>query len=341
MTGAGDHSGAHPRRPRFHRQSPPALRLTADDLEIIRHVGRFRFLRSSHIAQLLPERSPKKIIGRLHALYHAGYLDRPRAQINYFAQSGSAPIVYALGNEGAEILAETGAKPAPIVDWTDKNRTAKRPYIEHALMLADLMVGVERVTGQHKEAKLLSEEKLLELAPPETRKARNPWALTGAFSEKGKRHSVTVAPDWVFALEFPQSGKRSNFFVEIDRATMPVSRSDPNQTSFKKKLQTYLAAHRAKQHVDRLGFRNLRILTVTTSAERIKSMLAAVDEITASKGSGMFLFASREMFYQNADPLTSPWITSRGPVLIDIRGVAPSPPAKTRLRPPDADATEA
>src|SRR5258708_35190459 len=42
------------RRPRFRRASePPAFRLTDGDVEIVRQLARFRFLRSTHIAALV------------------------------------------------------------------------------------------------------------------------------------------------------------------------------------------------------------------------------------------------------------------------------------------------
>ena len=184
-------------------------------------------------------------------------------------------------------------------------------------MLADLMVGIEQATKKRDDVKFLSAEQLLEAAPPETRKASTPWALSAEFVHNGKRHRGTVVPDWVFALEFPKSGRRANFFVEIDRATMPVSRSDLRQTSFKKKLQTYLAVHREQQHVHRLGFRNVRILTLTTSADRITSMLAAVAETTKGRGSGMFLFANHNKLSQSVNHVAAPWVTSRGMAFID------------------------
>ena len=61
-------------------------------------------------------RPPKKLIERLAALYHNQYLDRPRAQLDYYATAGSAPIVYALGNLGAHVLSEIDGTPAPKVD---------------------------------------------------------------------------------------------------------------------------------------------------------------------------------------------------------------------------------
>jgi len=81
------------RRARFRRDDPQRIRLTGDDLAVIRHVARNRFLRSTHLLRLLEGRSSKKLLERLAALYHNGYLDRPRAQLDFYATAGSAPIV--------------------------------------------------------------------------------------------------------------------------------------------------------------------------------------------------------------------------------------------------------
>ena len=72
-----------------------------------------------------------------------------------------------------------------------------------------------------------------------------------------------MIPDLVFGLQLT-TGKRLNFMVEIDRGTMPVSRSDPDRTSFEQKMRVYLAAHAAKQHERQFGWKNFRVLTVTT-----------------------------------------------------------------------------
>ena len=82
------------RRPRFRRASePPAFRLTDDDVVIVRQLARYRFLRSTHIAALIG-RSLDRTNDRLSRLFHAGYLDRPRAKLDYYPTAGSAPIVY-------------------------------------------------------------------------------------------------------------------------------------------------------------------------------------------------------------------------------------------------------
>ena len=68
------------------------------------------------------------------------------------------------------------------------------------------------------------------------------------------------------------------------------------QSSYHRKLLAYLAAHKTRQHVEGPGFSNLRVLTLTTSAERVASMLDVVREITGGKGTGIFLFADTKQF---------------------------------------------
>src|SRR6202161_1794841 len=94
------------RLPRFRRASdPPALRLTDDDAEIIRQVARHRLIRSTHIAALVG-RSLDRTHDRLQRLFHAGYVDRPRAQLDRFPTSGSAHYIYALADRGVRLLRE-------------------------------------------------------------------------------------------------------------------------------------------------------------------------------------------------------------------------------------------
>jgi Replication-relaxation len=312
-----DSVAAGHRRARFERAISTPIHLTDDDLCIIKTVARCRFLRSTHIVQLLSQRSPRKVIERLCALYHAGFLDRPRAQINYFASAASAPIIYALGNRGAHVLAERTLVLPPLSDWTDKNREAKRPYIEHALLLADLMLPLETGLRDCDDIDYVDADALLATVRVRARHAENPWATKAVIRHNGAHHVIPAIPDAVFALHFKKVNRQSYFFVEADRATMPISRSDLSQSSYRRRLLTYLAAHKEKQHVERFGFHNLRVLTVTTSAERVASMIAEVRDITGGRGSGIFLFADQRTLASHGHPLVAPWTTSEGPVRID------------------------
>ena len=308
----------HHRRPRFAREGRDIIRITADDSAVIGHVGRYRFLSSVQLLRLFPERSRQNLLRRFSSLFHAGYLDRPDVQINHFAFSGSAPIIYALGNKGAELYAQLQHTASPLIDWTDKNRSLTRPYIEHTLLIADVMIGLETTLLSRADLAVLRDAALRPLLPTTRWRLSNPWSLSARIAQDGKHQTISVAPDAVFAIQFLTFDRRSHFFLEADRATMPIERSSLSQSSFKRKLQVYLAAHRANEHQLKFGFRNLRVLTVTTSMERIQSMLQVVKAITDGNGHGMFLFTDAATLAKYSDPLTLPWITTAGPVRIDV-----------------------
>lgn len=221
------------RRPRFVRRNPPPLRVTDDDLAIIRHVAEHRFLRSTHLVRLL-NRSPDKVLRRLAALYHNGYLDRPRSQRDHYPRAGSASLVYALGNRGAWHCAMNGADLAAASDWTDKNRSAGRPYIEHALLVADLMVAIEIAARENPTIKFVPAGTIHADMPEELRHTHSSWTLTASLPYSNVELSVT--PDKVFALDFLNLGRRNYFFVEADRGKMPIERASLAQSSFKKKV---------------------------------------------------------------------------------------------------------
>jgi hypothetical protein len=92
------------RRPRLRRApEPPPFRVTDDDVAIVRQLARHRFLRSAHIAALVGH-SLDRTNDRLSRLFHAGYLDQPRAQLDRFPVAGSSHFMYALADRGARIM---------------------------------------------------------------------------------------------------------------------------------------------------------------------------------------------------------------------------------------------
>lgn len=300
------------RRARFRRDDPPSIRLTGDDIAAIRHVAKHRFLRSTHLIELLG-RPSKKFLERLAALYHNGYLDRPRKQLDYYATAGSKPLVYALGNKGADVLSEIEGRPRAKVDWTWKNRDAGKLFIEHTLLIADLMVSAESAISRTDHFRLIEPEDMLAGAPETTRRAKNPWSLPVRIVQAGIQHDLSLIPDKVFGFDNIAARKRSYFFVEADRGTMPVTRSHPRQTSFQQKILGYLAGSRpVNLHGQHFGIGNFRVLTITTSQERIVSMIEAVREATKGTGSNQFLFTDHASLQKSPDVLTLEWTSGKG-----------------------------
>ena len=303
----GNESNA-PRRKRFSRGTAPALRLTGDDAAIILHVAKHRFLNSRHIIGLMPHRSAKKLIERLGVLYHNGFLDRPRAQLTYYAAAGSAPMVYALGNCGAHVLAERTEFKSPRVDWTWKNRSIGRLFLEHTLMTADVMVGLACHVRQRTGITLIEPQ---QIAATALNQKRTPFSFTAR--PQGFSMELTVVPDCVFGLDIDGQRSAKYFFLEADRATMPVVRSDLNQTSMMRKFLAYVAGGGSQNAFGKqLGINNFRVLVVTTSTQRMTTMIEALKMATGGVGSRQFLFADHEAVRRAENLLDLEWLTGKG-----------------------------
>lgn len=299
------------RRPRFHREEPPAFRLTDDDVEIVRQLARHRFLRSTHIAALVG-RSLDRANDRLSRLYHAGYLDRPRAQLDYYPSSGSAPMVYALADRGARLLIERDGIEFANLEWSRKNREAGRPFIEHQLEIMDFYVALQCSARLRNDLRLIHPNELIGSFPDQRVNPRNPFALRTRLVHGGVAREIAVVPDLSFGLLFPDRSRRC-FVVEIDRGTMPVVRTDFTQTSFERKMRGYLTAYAAKQHEKQFGWRAFRVLTITTDPARERSMQEALRRIRIpqSPGASLFFFQTRQEI-SASDLLTQSWTDGDG-----------------------------
>lgn len=309
------------RTKRFERDPDyvPHMRLTARDVAILRHVSRHRFLNSQQIAKLVGE-SPR-IVRRLQSLFAEGYLDRPRAQLVYYGKSGSEPLVYGIGRLGAKVLADQHEDTHDAFRWTLKNKRAGQIFVQHTIEAADILVRLATATRTTAHIKLITEDQILTEVPAATREMAKPHRLSADVEHNGKRFRLSVIPDGVFALEFGDGVlepiERSNFLLELDRETMPVMRKakslgkEGRQTSMLSKFLTYHRAWRDGLHRDRYGWENFRVLTVTTSAKRIATMIDAVKEITNGRGSSLFLFAEQSQL-DGHDIFDIDWQSGKG-----------------------------
>jgi hypothetical protein len=279
------------------------MELTPRDRDILKQVQRHRFLRSSQVVLLLGG-SRQHVLRRLQLLYHHGFLERPRAQLDYFHQGGgSRSLVYGLGNKGAAILKRELSLPFHQLRWGARNRSTGRLYLEHTLLIAELMVSLELACRRHGAVKLLTGDELL---PPGAPPPREPFRWQVQVTPRLK---CGVIPDQVFAFEFPD-GRRQFYFLEADRATMPVIRQNLAQSSIYRKLLAYEATWTQGIHRSRFGFNRFRVLTVTRSPERVQTMVAACRQL--NRGQGLFLFTDRAGFLSCPDALSARWRNGKG-----------------------------
>ena len=270
------------RSPRFKRAPLVVpMQLTPRDREIIRLIHRHRFLRSTWIVALIGH-SKQQVLRRLKLLFQHGYLERPRAQLEYYERGGSRPIVYGLSNKGGKLLQSILGGG---ITWSEGDGAVGEIFLEHATLVSDVMATIELACRRRGDIRLLYED---ELRLPVAR-APFQWQVKLAG---GAPHGVV--PDRVFALEYSDANEgtqRAYYFLEADRGTMPVVRTNLVQTSFHRKLLAYEATWAQKIHQRRLGIHRFRVLTVTTSEARVKSLIDACSRL--HRGHGLFLFADR------------------------------------------------
>ena len=290
------------RRKRFERDTPPPFQITPRDIDLVRHVAQHRFLRSTHLSALVA--SPhKKVCDRLTALFHAGYLDRPRAQLEYHVKNGgSAPMVYELDARGARLLREnqvdTNAGRS-----TFKKREVRRPFVLHTLGIADFRVALKLSVRTRNDLTLFERTEVLRAAPRRT---------SPSHDEHGSEH---VVPDDLFALRFAD-GRQRSYFVEIDRDTMPVVRGDARhsgveRSSILRKLQAYAGMRASKRHVQEFGWRTFRVLFVTPTLARVTAILDAVCAFVPAH-KDLFLAVDQATLTNAQDILAVPWTSADG-----------------------------
>ncbi|HTT98822.1 MAG TPA: replication-relaxation family protein, partial [Rhizomicrobium sp.] len=194
-------AGKRASHPRFRRDGEaPRIELTDDDVTILQHVYRYRFIRSDDIHRLLAGRSADRVSRRLTLLFRNEYLDRPPAQIDRFGQGGSHAFVYGLGMNGARFLKEKQGMAVGPTDWRSRNRTYVRENLEHTVAVSHFMIDLEIACRSRDDLSLIQFADILAAAPSETRSAKNPMSWKVPMRWQGGQAQVHLVPDAIFGL---------------------------------------------------------------------------------------------------------------------------------------------
>ena len=179
-------------------------------------------------------------------------------------------------------------------------QSPKQVYLQHSLLVSTVMVALENSCARSGAVRLVREE---ELAANMNLREPFRWTVTVHSRRLGLR------PDNVFGLEHMQTGERSYYFLEADRATMPIIRRTLTQSSFQRKLLAYEATWRQNVHRSRFGFHRFRVLTVTSNIERVRHLIESCSKLR--RAHGIFLFADFPSLQRHDDPLTMPWQSAK------------------------------
>jgi DNA-binding transcriptional ArsR family regulator len=299
------------RRRFFERpEEPRALRIKPRDIQLLRNIARLRLASASQLAAL-DGGSAQNVSRALLALFENGYVERPVAQVaSRLLYEGSRPTIYGLTRKGAALLRRHGEDVRRrLLDGIDKERGAGWRFIEHTVAIAEFWVALELATRGRDDVRVLERSEILEAAPKS--KVDRLVRLEASIRIGGSLKKNAVVPDALFGLRFNDETE-SYFMLEIDRGEMPIERyKNMQRTYFAKKMLTYFEANRQKRHLHDLGVDNFRVVTVTTTGDRIVKMLKALKTITDGRGSSMFLFTD-EATLTAGNPLDIEWTSGKG-----------------------------
>ena len=278
------------------------------DIEILKLLRRYRFLRSTLIWELLPSevrgRSFKRFQDRLTDLFHetntahgGAYLDWPQQQRRAYNARYTTSI-YGLAPAGEAALDETGAEVTNVTDLVKAGRMVVNRDFVHAMMICDTLAAIEIGTRDVEGLRLVPWPEVLRKAPPAIRGAENPFAVPVRIRHRFKaaqvprEESFCLIPDGLFGLEYsrPEGTERYRFFALEAEHRNRLNSGSLKGTSFLKKVLAYQQIIEQGIPRSHFGIPNLLVLTVTVSEARIATMKKVVEAVFGSSGSPHFLF---------------------------------------------------
>ncbi len=272
------------RRSRMHRtRTAKPLALTPRDFEIFRCLVRYRYLRLTHLHAFAGGVSAKRFVERLGDLFHQGFIDRP-AQQWQIAKARCQPALYEIGNRVQRVLEHVGG--GDLLQRTFLAPTAHR-QLAHSVAICECLASIELESTEQPGLRFIPWGEILVRAPQATRASALPFRMPANGT------GAAVIPDGVFGLEYRSGDEKAYrlFALEIDRGTMPVSRTDTRNTSLLGKMKAYDEVIAEQLYRTQWGVPNLLVLAVTSDAHRLADIANRAASLTAARH---FLFKAME-----------------------------------------------
>lgn len=241
---------------------PPAMRLTERDIAILQAIYDYRVLSTPQL-QTLFFGSLVKTRARLNLLYHHRLIDRKFSGL-YFAKMNT-PILHVLDRRGADILSQLGTLRH---GWHRKSKQVGGFFLEHTLAINTVRVAVVKACQD------------LGVQLVEWRSENDLKTSYDRVTLPTNTKPTAVIPDGYFVLDTPKG--LTHFFLELDRAT-------ETNAIFKRKVAAYQVYRGSQLVLKRFGTSKFRVLTVTTSAARLKHLVRTT---SASKAKHHFWFTT-------------------------------------------------
>lgn len=269
------------RRSRFQVEPRgDGFRLTPHKLAVLQLLQRYRYLPTKYIHAFVGG-DFRYVQDMLTTLRHEGRLiDARWAGHNALKQQA----VYFLTRAGERALKEHGLFSPVLKTGSD---------FAHELGVCLVQASFELGAKEH-GLRLITPREILELAPFETRKLKEPFAIPVTYefplTTGTKRLTSTVESDGDF---FGIAGKKATLYVpgfEMDRVTEVLETDDFDRPSIRRKFFAYRQLARDRAWEKRFNLPNVLIPFVTTKPSHMSGMMRALDRVTNGKGSKLFIF---------------------------------------------------
>ncbi len=296
------------RNPRLLRDDPPQPR----DIDIVRSVYQYRAMSRDQIEKLYfgpnspfykaskysrKQPYPEKIGAtserdtgckrRLRWLYDRGYLfrdDQPQR-----ITEGRKPLVYFLDTAGARLLAEFDEVDLASIDWHKRENDVSWLFLNHLLATNDVRLAVTLAARQHgyQITSWLDDRSL--------RRDRREYVSVqvayrdGQGRDRIREEKVAFVPDGYFTIE--AEGKMLHYFLETDMGTVTGISQREGRRDFSRKVKAYMAYRASGKFKERYGADTFRVLTVTTSEQRMANLVQATHK---AQGKFTFFFSTFE-----------------------------------------------
>ena len=259
---------------------------THGDTDIIRHLYRFRFLRSGQLAKLCG-RSNQSVRRRCREL----------TRLTFIAGLERAPMeemAYTLGPEGYRFIAnelKVDVKDLPFS--RNAAKTASQFWL-HTLLVNDTAVSLHLAAETHSEFVLKDVIHEFQLQDPRAKEKHKKFLLSEKLTEGNKIYSFR--PDCLFIV-YGETGGLGNsmaLFLEADRGSEAIGRIEAKYEAYRVFYERGLY----HQNFDCVGMRCLFVLEGVKGKGRIISMRRRLEAMRAKYDSDfahIFRFTHRDL----------------------------------------------
>jgi hypothetical protein len=263
------------------RQSLKQLVLQPRDLEIVKTVYEYRFLKTCHLTALITG-DRTSIEKRLRRLWEHRYIERSFLPVTPGIQQSTGQAIYSLDYRGANLLAKELQIESRHLKHVLRHNKPQYVFLEHQLMITQFRCVLTLALRRTQSAEVVFWRQDKEI--------QDRIMITDS---KGIDRLWPIVPDGYFCLQ--DSGGRMYWFLEADRYTMDHRR-------WLNKMKAYYHWWQAKAHTEKLGIKSFRVLAVCPSRRNRDARLEMTKKVRqveiegkiTSVGSNLFWFVAKE-----------------------------------------------